>query len=175
MQTPESITQATSISEADRLLSVEGVVVHASDSLQQVAEQAVRNSGCRLIAVVDDLERLVGVLPVRTLVDDIFVKIVPEQFLGKIDDYSGVMDYAERLGARTAGDVMLDAISVQRDQTVREAFELLHGHEFAGVPIVDEERHVVGYIDELELLLVWVRATGRIRLLNPEPTQESRA
>lgn len=175
MQTPESITQATPVSEADRLLSVEGVVVHASESLQQVAEQAVRNPACRLMAVVDDLDRLVGVLPVRTLVDDIFVKIVPEQFLGKLDDYSGVMDYAERLRARAVGDVMLDAISVQRAQTVREAFELLHRHELAGLPIVDEERHVVGYIDQLELLLVWVRATGRNRLLNPGPIDEPRA
>lgn len=172
MQTPESITQATPISLADRQLSVEGVVVHASDSLEQVAEQAVGNPGCRLLAVVDDLERLVGVLPVRNLVDDIFLKIVPERFLGEIDDYSGVIEYAERLAARTAGDVMLDPISVSGDQTVGDAFELLHRHELAGVPILDEERHVVGYIDQLELLLVWVRASGRDRRLKPESGAE---
>ncbi len=168
MQTPESITQATPVSQADRLLSIEGVVVHASDSLQTVAEEAIRNPACRLIAVVDGDDRLVGLLPVRNLIDDIFVKIVPEHFLSEIEDYEGVMTYAERLAARTAADVMLDPVSIHRDQTVRQAFELLHAHELAGIPIVDEEERVVGYIDQLELLLVWVRATGRDRLLRPE-------
>ncbi len=169
MQTPESITQATPVSEADRLLTVEGVVVDASDSLHSVAEQAVRNPGCRVIAVTDADDRLVGILPVKDLVDDIFLKIVPEQFIGEIDDYAGVLEYGQRLGARTAGDDMLEPISVSRSQTVGDAFELLHRHAVAGVPIIDEERRVVGYIDQLELLLVWVRATGRDRLLKPEP------
>lgn len=175
MQTPESITQATAVSQADQLLTIEGVVVHATDSLQEVAEQAVRNPGCRLIAVVDDLDRLVGILPVRTLVNDIFVKIVPELFLGTIEDMADVKDYAELVKARTARDVMQPPISVERTQTVRDAFELLHEHDLPGVPIVDEERRVVGYVDQLELLLVWVRATGRGALLAPRTDPGSTA
>jgi hypothetical protein len=33
--------------------------------------------------------------------------------------------------------------------------------------VVDEQGRVAGYLDELELLLVWVEATGRSRLLEP--------
>lgn len=167
MQTPESITQATAVSQADQLLTIAGVMVHAADSLQEVAEQAVRNPGCRLIAVVDDLDRLVGILPVRTLVNDIFVKIVPELFLGRIEDMADVKDYAELVKARTARDVMQAPISVERTQTVRDAFELLHEHDLPGLPIVDEQHRVVGYVDQLELLLVWVRASDRGALLAP--------
>ena len=168
MQTPESIALATLISEADQLLTMEPVVVDVADSLNQVAEQAVQNTACRVIAVVDEAERLVGVIPVRALVNDIFLKIVPEEFLAEIADYEAVLKYAKHLGARTAGDVMLGPVSVRRDETVRDAFERMHGSRLNGLPITDGDGRVTGYVDQLELLLVWVRASGRRTLLEPE-------
>ncbi len=167
MQTPESIALATLISEADQLLTMEPVVVDVADSLNQVAEQAVQNTACRVIAVVDEAERLVGVIPVRALVNDIFLKIVPEEFLAEIADYAAVLKYAKHLGARTARDVMLEPVSVRRDETVRDAFERMHGSRLNGLPITDGDGRVTGYVDQLELLLVWVRATGRRTLLEP--------
>jgi CBS domain-containing protein len=167
-ETPESITQTTPIAEADRFLHMAPVVVHAGDSLKAVAEKAVENTGCRVIAVLDEHERLTGVIPVRVLVNDIFLKIVPEEFLGEILDLEGAMKYAEHIGARTAGDVMLPPESVRHDDSVRDAFERMHARKLNGLPITDEERHVIGYVDQLELLLVWVRASGRDGLLEPQ-------
>ena len=168
MQTPESIALATPISEADQLLTMEPVVVEVADSLHQIAEQAVQNTACRVIAVVDESRRLVGVIPVRALVNDIFLKIVPEEFLAEITDFEAVLKYAKHLGARTARDVMLEPVSVRRDETVRDAFERMHGSKLNGLPITDSDGRVTGYVDQLELLLVWVHATGRRTLLEPE-------
>jgi CBS domain-containing protein len=168
-RTPESITQATPIGEADRFLRIEPVKVHADDSLRTIAERAVENTGCRVIAVVDEGERVVGVVPVRVLVNDIFLKIVPEEFLGEILDLEGALKYAAHIGARTARDIMLPPVSVRGDESVRDAFERMHAAKLNGVPITDEEGRLVGYVDQLELLLVWVRATGRHALLEPKP------
>lgn len=165
--TPESITQQTPIAEADRILRMEPVVVEASASLREVAELAVENTGCRVIAVVDADRRLLGVLPVRALVDDIFLKIVPEEFLGEITDLEGALKYAQHVGARTAGDVMVDPVSVHPDETVRTAFERMHLSHLNGLPITDRDETVIGYVDQLELLIVWVRASGRAALLEP--------
>ncbi len=167
-RTPESITQTTPIAEADTILRMEPVVVHADVSLRAVAEAAVDNTGCRVIAVTDDDMRLMGVIPIRVLVNDIFLKIVPEEFLGEILDLEGALKYAQHLRARTAGDVMLPPVSVRRDETVRDAFERMHAAKLNGVPITDDEGRVVGYVDQLELLLVWVRATGSEGLLEPK-------
>ena len=168
MQTPESIALATPISDADQLLTMEPIAVDVADSLHQIAEQAVQNTACRVIAVEDEGHRLVGVIPVRALVNDIFLKIVPEEFLAEITDYEAVLKYAKHLGARTARDVMLDPVSVRRDETVRDAFERMHGSKLNGLPITDADGRVTGYVDQLELLLVWVHATGRRTLLEPE-------
>jgi CBS domain-containing protein len=165
--TPESITQRTTIAEADRILRMEPVVVEATASLRETAERAVGNTACRVIAVIDGERRLVGVLPVRVLVNDIFLKVVPEEFLGEITDLVAALKYAEHIGARTAGDVMLDPVSVHLDETVRTAFERMHVAKLNGLPITDRDERVAGYVDQLELLIVWIRATGNRSLLEP--------
>jgi CBS domain-containing protein len=167
--TPEAITQRTSIDEADRILEMSPVIVPTTASLREVAEAAVRNTGCRVIAVADEDGRLVGVIPVRALVNDIFLKIVPEEFLGEITDLEGVMKYASHLGARTAGDVMLPPVSVHPEETVRDAFERMQVSRLNGLPITNADEVVTGYVDQLELLMVWVRASGAAALLEPAP------
>jgi CBS domain-containing protein len=173
-QTPEAITQATRIEEADRLLSMGPVVVRFDESLRQIAEKAVENTGCRVIAVVDADDRLTGVIPVRVLVNDIFLKIVPEEFLGEILDIEGALKYAEHVGARTASDIQLSPVSVHRDETLRDAFRRMHDAKLNGLPIVDDNRHVVGYVDQLEMLLVWVRTSGHKGLLEPHDHDRDR-
>ncbi len=167
----EFITQQTTIAEADRILSIEAVVVTASDSLRVVAERAVENTGCRVISVIDADYRLVGVLPVRALVNDVFLKVVPEEFLGEITDLEAVLKYAEHIGARTAGDVMVAPVSVHPDESVRTAFERMHERKLNGLPITDRAEGVIGYVDQLELVMVWLRATGRSALLEPRDGQ----
>ena len=55
----------------------------------------------------------IGLIPVRVLVNDIFLKIVPEEFLGEIQDVEAALRYAGHIRARTAGDIMLTPVSVQ--------------------------------------------------------------
>ena len=173
METPEWVTQSTSIREADRLLSIEPIVVQAEDDLQHVAEVATQHPGARTISVVDADGHLVGVIPVRVLVNEIFLKIVPEQFLGEIHDYEQVLDYARHLGARTARDIMLAPVAVHMEDTVRAAFERMHRENLVGLPITDAAGTVVSYVDQLELLLVWVRARRLSPLPGREPPEEA--
>jgi CBS-domain-containing membrane protein len=173
-ETPESITQATRIDRADRLLSIGPVVVRADASLREIAEKAVENTGCRVIAVVDAHDRLIGVIPIRVLVNDIFLKIVPELFLGEIVDIDAALQYARHVGARTAADILLPSVFARGEETLRDAFRRMHDAKLNGLPIVDDQHHVVGYVDQLEMLLVWVRATGREGLLEPSDDRRDR-
>lgn len=167
MTTRESITSQTLIADADHLLTAEAVVVNRTDSLEAIAERAVNNPTCRVLAVVDDDGRLAGLIPIRVLVNDIFLKIVPEEFLGEIADLEAALRYARHIAARTAADVMVDPVRVRPDETVRTAFERMHHSKMNGLPICDSDDRVIGYLDMLELLLVWVRTTGRAALLRP--------
>ncbi|MDQ3149084.1 MAG: CBS domain-containing protein, partial [Chloroflexota bacterium] len=88
---------------------------------------------------------------------------------GEIMDLEAAMKYAKHVAARTAGDIMQEPVSVHPDETVRAAFERMHVSHLNGLPITDRNETVVGYVDQLELLIVWVRATGREALLEPAP------
>ncbi len=173
MTTRETITSHALVSEADLLLSNQPIVVQKSASLETIAERAVQNPNCRVISVVDDDGKLVGLVPVRLLVNDIFLKIVPEEFLGDIVDLDTALEYAQHIAARTTGDIMVPPVSVRPTETVRTAFERMHNSHMNGLPIVDDAGRVIGYLDMLELLLVWLRSTGREPLLRPAPEPEA--
>jgi CBS domain-containing protein len=172
---PGSITLATTIAEADRILRMEPVVVSDDAGLRETAELAVANTGCRVLAVVDGERRLVGVLPVHTLVDDVFLKLVPEEFLGEITDLEAAHEYARHVGARTVRDIMIAPAWVRGDETVRDAFARMHASDLNGLPIVDHDSRVTGYIDQLELLIVWVRMTGARGMLEPPADPDDEA
>jgi CBS domain-containing protein len=169
-----AITQASAVRDVARLLpSTDPVRVLASHALREVASASVQHPECGVLCVVDESDRLLGLIPVTQLVQDIFVKIVPEEFLSHIDHAAQALDYAERLGARTAADIMGKPVSVHPDETVRDAFRKLHESNLAGLPVVDDEGRVTGYLDELELLLAWVEVSGRGRLLEPPPAGDA--
>ena len=126
-KSPEDVTQTTPIGEVDTLLGgTDPIIVHRDDSLHRLAEYAVERPTCRVLSVVDGESHLIGLVPVRLLVNDIFLKIVPEEFLGIAATSRTCMEYATHLRARTAGDIMLPPVSIHRDQTVRDAFEVMH-------------------------------------------------
>jgi CBS domain-containing protein len=175
-ESPEAITQATLIRDVQHLLrGGDPIVVRTTDSLQRLAASAVENTSCRVLSVVDDEERLVGLVPVRVLVNDIFLKIVPEEFLGEIMDVDAVLKYAKHIGARTAADIMVEPVALHEDDTVRDAFEAMHKAKLNGVPIIDEQTRVTGYLDQLELVIAWVDATRRSPLLRPSPESSNSA
>jgi CBS domain-containing protein len=84
-----------------------------------------------------------------------------------ITDVDDVLEYAKHIRARQAADIMLRPVSVRPDQTVRDAFEIMHKARLNGLPVVNADARVVGYLDQLELLLAWIDATGRDALLRP--------
>lgn len=168
-RTPEAVTQRTQIREVDQLLrDTEAVIVRAEDSLHRLAELAVERPSCRVLSVVAEDRRLIGVIPVQDLIDDIFLKIVPEEFLGEITGLEAALQYAGHVRVRTAGEIMGEPVSVDLTETVRDAFRRMHESRLNGLPVVDDQGRVTSYVDQLELLLVWLTATGREPLLRPE-------
>jgi CBS-domain-containing membrane protein len=68
---------------------------------------------------------------------------------------------------------MAPPVSVHPEETVRDAFERMHVSHLNGLPVTDENEVVIGYVDQLELLMVWVRASGKATLLEPSPPSEA--
>jgi CBS domain-containing protein len=140
------------VEEAGSILNLEPTIVRPETPLNETARLMLTHPRVHVVCVVADDGRLVGLLGLRALADNIFFHIMPEEFLREIHDLEEAMEFAERTRMRTAADAMSDPVWVKQGETVKDAFERIHEHGLAGLPVVDERYHVVGYINLLELI-----------------------
>lgn len=142
------------VEEVVRTLQLQPTLVQPDVTLDQVAQAMLAHPRVHVVSVVDSAQRLVGVLDLRTLADDLFFHIIPEEFLSEVTDLDDVLRFAEKSGMRTAGDAMKKPVWVKLGETVKDAFKRMHEHGLSGLPVVDDRYHVVGYVNLLELMAV---------------------
>ncbi len=75
-----------------------------------------------------------------------------------------------------------EVMTVKRETSVNEVAKLMGAHDISGVPVVDDEQHVVGIITELDLIVrntrlemprfIEVLDWGRIPLERPKHARE---
>jgi len=151
------LTKKTRISEARSLVGDAPCVVPQDMDLKEVPRQVWRRRGVRVVAVVDTEGRLVGVIPLRLLLDELFFHVAPEEFISDIRKRERIEEIGRMVRAHTAGELMQPPLYVTLDGTVKDAFILMHDQDVGGLPIVDDEMRPVGYLDRLQLLEVWIR------------------
>ena len=148
------ILRNTPIEEVAAILNLEPTIVNADTPLEDIAQKMLTYPNVHVICVVAEDGRLVGLLGLRALADNIFFHILPEEFLSEISDLDEAMEFANRSHMRTAGDAMQDPIWVKQGETVKDAFKRMHENDLTGLPIVNDLYRVVGYINLLELLAI---------------------
>lgn len=151
------LTKMMHISEARNLAGDVPCVVPQDMDLKEVARHMWRRRGVRTAAVVDVEGRLAGIIPLRLLLDELFFRVVPEEFISEILERERMEELGRMVRAERAGELMQPPVYVTLDDTVRDAFSRMHDHKLEGLPIVDEEMRPVGYLDRFQLLEVWIR------------------
>lgn len=149
----KQLAKRTPVRDIDHQLDIDANVVRVDDDLISVARRAIARPHTRLLAVVDGDDRLVGVLPVLRLVEEIVSRASPEALMAEVTDLESAGRFGREVGARVAGDLMSVPVALRPESTVGDAFHAMHEHRYSGLPIVDDDQRVIGYIDLLELAL----------------------
>jgi len=152
------LARQTPVSVCQSLLAIEPLVAREDDDLLALMHRAVAQPQTRIIGVVDDGGRLVGILPILRLAESVVARVVPEALLHGITDVADVARFGHAIEARTAGQAMLPPASIAPTATVAEAFRQMHALRLSGLYVVDESGRPTGYLDLLELALVYTRA-----------------
>lgn len=134
------------------IMNLEPTIVQAGATLDEVALAMQEHPNVHVACVVNQDEQLIGLLPLRTLADDLFFRIMPEEFISEASNLRRAIEYADKSRLRTAADAMQPPVWVKADEKVSEAFRRMHEQHLPGLPVVDDRYHVVGYINLLELL-----------------------
>ena len=144
----------TPIEDIDDIMRLEPTIVDTKATLTEVAQEMLTHPSVHVACVVADDGRLVGLISLRTLADDLFFHILPEEFIAKSTDIKKTMSFADKTRILTAEDAMISPVWVKCGETVKDAFKRIHENELPGLPVVNDTYHVIGYINLLELLAI---------------------
>ncbi len=147
-----AVLRDTPIEELNAKMNLEPTIVKLDTPLKEIASAMMQHPRVHVASVVAEDGRLLGLVPLRSLANSLFFHILPEEFMSEITDVEKMMDFAGRTRRRTAEDAMKDAVWVKRGETAKDAFIRMHDNDLPGLPLVDERYHVIGYINMLELV-----------------------
>ena len=148
------VLRDTPIEKVEAIMGLEPTIVGPEASLNEVAQAMLAHPRVHVACVVAEDGRLVGLLSLKTLADDLFFHILPEEFIAESTDIEKMMDFANKTRILTAGDAMIPPVWVKHGETVKHAFKRMHDNGLPGLPVVDDRYHVIGYINLLELLAI---------------------
>jgi len=106
---------------------------------------------------VDKNKKLKGIIVLKTVLKFAFLESIPEPYLD-FTYFSSFMSIGPK--AKKAGDMMLPPIYVKENDTVKDAFTLMMKNDLEEIPVVDNELRVIGDLNVLELLKVWLKKLG---------------
>lgn len=152
------LARQTTVAACQALLAIEPLLVPSDADLLDVVRSAARQPSTRLIGVIDSERRLVGVIPVTRVAESIVARVVPESLLIDVADSESAARFSHSMEDRVAADIMLPPATIVPLDTIAAAFRLMHQRRLGGLYIVDPEGRPTGYLDLLELALVYVRA-----------------
>ena len=143
------------VAVVDKTLNLEPVIVQNSQPLIEVAQLMIKHPGVHVACVVDEQQRLVGLLSLRSLADDLLLAVFPEEFLSEAHDLEEALRFARLSRTQTAADAMIPAVWVKENDTLKEAFQRMHDNQLSGLPIINDHYEVTGYINLLEVLAAY--------------------
>jgi CBS domain-containing protein len=156
MTDANKIARQTPVAACQGLLQIEPLIVHPGDDPLVVMRLAAQQPSTRLIGVVGDDGRLIGVLPILRLAQAVVVRVAPESVMSGLTDLAEIAEFGHVVEARTIDDVMLAPNAVSPTATIDEAFRKMQARHQSGLYVVDDDGRPTGYLDLLELVLVYV-------------------
>lgn len=130
-------------------------VVASNAEFEDLVRAVAAQPHVRTVAVTDDDGRLAGIIPVRAFYGALFADVYPEALMGEVGSVGGALDIADHIVHPTAGEIMLASESVALADTLHDAFIALRRSGHTGLPVVDQGKRPVGYLDLLAILPLW--------------------
>jgi len=100
----------------------------------------------------------VGVIPVTRVAESIVARVAPEALLVDVEDMRTAELFSHSVADRVAAAIMLPPAVTRSTETIGDAFRTMHQRKLGGLYIVDDGGRPTGYLDLLELALVYVVA-----------------
>lgn len=133
-------------------LSLEPVIVRVDTPVAKVLAMLISNSGVSTAAVLNTEDRLMGIIDIANLSGVMMAPVVPEAYIDDPEEYNKALQFSNPEQAVVAADIMDEPVYAMLEATLEETYLRMKNHNLTGLPVVDKNYHVQGYITLLELL-----------------------
>jgi len=148
------------------------VSIVVSASIQEAAQLFVQHH-IGTLPVLDDSDRLVGILHMRDL-----LKLVMPAFVDLIPDFDFVeadfgvfeeLTISEDAAITPVRDLMETAVAVQANSGLLRAFAFLNSHDLYDLPVVDADGRLVGLASRVDIGTALLNRWQNNPLTGPTP------
>ena len=129
-------------------------LVNENASLKEVVERITEDPKTRAVYVVDSKKKLKGIIVLKAVLKSAFLECIPEPYLS----FSSLMSVKPKI--KEAKDMMVPPIYVKEKNTIKDAFILMMQNDLEEIPVVDDDLRVIGDLNMLELLKLWMQKLG---------------
>jgi len=130
-------------------------VVSVDSPLSEVLQAFLKNPLVPLVCVINQEERLVGMINEQWFAELMLVPAMPEKFIQDPEQYEKAIAYARMEPDQKAFEIMADPVFISHECTLEEAFVEMQSRGVVGLPMVNKHYRVVGYLTLTELLGVY--------------------
>ncbi len=130
------------------LITKDASTVKKDADAMTTAKEIVKDPKTRSVYVVDSDNKLLGIIPAMNFTQYLFYEYVPDEFF--------YYKAAKPIEEITAGDTILPPVYVKEEDTLDTAFQKMFSENLKELPVVDDEMHVIGDLNILELVSAWI-------------------
>lgn len=130
-------------------------VVTVDTPLNEVLQAFLNNPHVTIACVINQEERLVGIIKEEWFAEMMLVPAMPEKFIQDPEQYEKAIAYARMDPDQKAFDIMLDPVYISHEGTLEEAFVEMQSKGLVGLPMVNKHYRVVGFLSLTELLDIY--------------------
>ncbi len=139
------------VGEIRSLMTSKPSIVKESCTLAEVAKKIVEDARTRTVYVVNDDEVLTGIIPVMELIQYIYYRSIPQEYV--LYRFPILLSTSP-----TAKDIMLSPVYVRDEDDVEDALIKMFKNRLEEIPVVDERLHVTGNLSILELIVAHIES-----------------
>lgn len=148
------------VADIMNVLHLAPALVPADAPVADIVRTMLEHPNVQVACVVNEENHLVGVIDIPALSDAFLYTLFPEEFFSAVQDLVEAEAFAQRTQMHQASDIMREPVYVHPSDSLRTAFHAMHQAKLPGIPVVDEQYHVVGYINLLELMGLCLESLG---------------
>jgi CBS domain-containing protein len=149
-----SVQRNTPVSEIIQVLTLKPTIVQVDTPLSELMTKLLANPGMPVAFVVNNAERLMGTIDISTLAEAVMAPVMPEAFINTPSGYEKAIKFANIHKQQIAADFMDESPHVFTDETLEQTYRRMKAQQISGLPVVDRNYRVKGYITLLELIAV---------------------